>query len=144
MSEQAWRERRRDAAAAQAARFSERQDAEHRRAAALLERFAAVAAAQLPPEALRVQGYGRRGSARTTLTGWYLRQDRTVGVDVSGRYYVLTAPLSVIDRLRGVDPRPTPPPLVIGAGGKDGESIDLPDALERLLPGWQRLETAEG
>jgi hypothetical protein len=50
---------------------------------------------------------------------------------------VLTAPLSVLDRLRGVQLTPTPPPLVIGAGGKDGDSIELVAALERLLPGWR-------
>lgn len=140
MNDEEWRVRRREAAAAQAARFDERQAAEHARAAELLARFVAVAREQLPAEPLRVRGYGGRGSTATPLRGWYLRRDQSVGVDVTGNFYVLTAPLSLLDRVRGLTPDPTPPPLVIGAGGKDGESIDLVDALERLLPGWRRHE----
>lgn len=89
------------------------------------------------PEPLRVRGYGGRGSARTPLHGWYLRLDRTAAVDTDGAFYVLTAPLSLLERLRGTHPRPSPPPLVLGAGGRDGDSIDLDVALERLLPGWR-------
>ena len=72
---------------------------------------------------------------RTPLQGWYLRRDETVGVDTAGEFYVLTAPPSLTARFRGVQPVPQDPPLVIGAGGKDGESIDLPDALARVLAG---------
>ncbi len=118
--------------------LARRQEAEHARARALLERFAAVARERLPAEPLRVRGYGGAGSARSDVTGWYLRADRAAGLGTDGRFYVLTAPLGLRERLRGVELRETPPPMVLGAGGKDGESIDLPDALERLLPGWDR------
>ena len=124
--------------------LAQRQEAEHARARTLLVRFAAVAREHLPPERLRVGGYGGRGSARSNLTGWYLRGDRTAGLDVEGRFYVLTAPLGIRERLRGITLEPTPPPMVLGAGGKDGESIDLPVALERLLPGWTSLERDSG
>nr|WP_216645192.1 hypothetical protein [Isoptericola halotolerans] len=114
-----------------------RQDAEHRRAEAMLADFVRAArTAGLEPEPLQVKGYGGRGTARTSLRGWYLRTDRTAAVSTDGDFYVLTAPLSLLDRLRGVRPEPKRPPLVLGAGGKDGDSIDLDVALGRLMPGW--------
>lgn len=114
-----------------------RRRAENARAAGMLRAFAAAAArAGLAPERLRVQGYDGRGTARTPLTGWYLRGDRTVAVGTDGRFYVLTARLTALDRLRGTTVPPSDPPLVIGAGGKDGDSLALPAALTRLLPGW--------
>lgn len=139
MDEESWSDRRREAADLHADMLARRQEAVHARARDLLERFAVVARDHLPAEPLVVRGYGGRGSARSDRTGWYLRTDRTAGLDVDGRFYVLTAPLSLRDRLRGVTLTPAPPPLVLGAGGKDGESIDLVDALERLLPGWSDL-----
>lgn len=108
------------------------------RAAALLEEFVGAAGRSgLAPERLRVQGYGGRGSARGDRRGWYLRKDRTAAVGEDGRFYVLTAPLSVRDRVRGVRLVPEDPPLVLGAGGKDGSSVELVAALDRLLPGWR-------
>ena len=104
----------------------------------MLRSFVEVAERTGPePEPLRVHGYGGRGSARTALRGWYLRLDRTAAVSTDGEFYVLTAPLSIVERIRGTRPRPSPPPLVLGAGGRDGDSIDLTDALERLLPRWR-------
>ncbi len=138
MSERDWSAERREAAATHAERLRQRQQAEHDRAAALLRDFVAVARDRLPAERLRVLGYGGRGSARSDVTGWYLRTDRAAGMSTDGEFYVLTAPLGVLDRLRGVTLTPTPPPLVSGAGGKDGDSIELVAALDRLLPGWRR------
>lgn len=120
-------------------RLARAEEAAHARAATLLAEFTEVARQRLPAVPLRVAGYGGRGTARTPLSGWYLRADRTSGVSTAGHFYVLTAPLTLVDRLRGVTPAPVPPPLVLGAGGRDGESIDLPVALERLLPGWRAL-----
>ncbi len=120
-----------------AARLERRQRAEHERAARLLRAFVAVARGRLPAERLRVQGYGGRGSAASNVEGWYLRTDRAAGVSVEGEFYILTAPLGLRERLRGARLTPSPPPMVLGAGGKDGDSIDLPDALDRLLPGWR-------
>lgn len=115
-----------------------RQRAENERAAALLREFAAVARDRLPAERLRVRGYGGRGHAASDVTGWYLRSDRSAGLSTDGDFYVLTAPLGLRDRLTGIALEPSAPPMVLGAGGKDGESIDLPVALERLLPGWRQ------
>jgi hypothetical protein len=132
-----WASRRTEAAREQERRLHARQEVEHAKARAILEEFAAVARGTLPTERLIVRGYGGRGSARSDVEGWYLRLDKTVGLGTDGSFYVLTAPLGVLDRVRGVTLTPTPPPLVIGAGGKDGDSIELVAALERLLPGWR-------
>lgn len=48
-------------------------------------------------------------------------------VDADGLLYLLTVAASLRTRLLGADPRPQPPPLVIGAGGRDGESLPLRD-----------------
>ncbi|GAB2617928.1 hypothetical protein [Pseudactinotalea suaedae] len=132
-----WAAQRTEAAAEQERRLHARKAVEHEKAHAILTEFAAVARERLPTERLVVRGYGGRGSARSDVEGWYLRLDGTIGLGTDGSFYVLTAPLSVLDRLRGVQLTPTPPPLVIGAGGKDGDSIELVAALERLLPGWR-------
>ncbi|MCA5891859.1 hypothetical protein LEP48_00650 [Isoptericola sp. NEAU-Y5] len=133
-----WAAQRTEAARVQAELLAARQDAEHARAEALLREFAAAARdAGLEPGPLQVKGYGGRGTARTSLRGWYLRQDRTAGITTDGTFYVLTAPLSSLDRLRGVRPEPRRPPMILGAGGKDGSSIELAAALDRLLPGWR-------
>lgn len=132
-----WASQRTEAAREQGRRLRERQEVEHTRARAILAEFTPIALERLPPERLVVKGYGGRGSARSDVEGWYLRLDKTVGLGTDGQFYVLTAPLSALDRIRGVRLQPTPPPLVIGAGGKDGDSIELVAALDRLLPGWR-------
>jgi hypothetical protein len=138
MRDDKWATERAEAVRVQAERLQARQDAEHTRAEAMLREFAAAArTAGLDPEPLQVQGYGGRGTARTPLRGWYLRVDRTLGVSTDGDFYVLTAPIGLLDRLRGTRPEPRRPPLTLGAGGKDGESLSLAEALERLLPGWR-------
>ncbi|WP_285106115.1 hypothetical protein [Promicromonospora sp. MEB111] len=138
MRDDEWSRQRAEAVRVQAERLEARQDAEHTRAEAMLREFVAAArTAGLAPEDLQVQGYGGRGTARTELKGWYLRVDRSAGVSTDGDFYVLTAPIGLLDRLRGVRPETRRPPLVLGAGGKDGESMPLADVLDRLLPGWR-------
>lgn len=138
MRDDEWSRQRAEAVRLQGERLQARQDAEHTRAEALLREFAAAArAAGLPPVPLLVQGYGGRGTARTPLQGWYLRVDRTAGLSTDGDFYVLTAPIGLLDRVRGIRPDPRRPPLLLGAGGKDGDTLPLTDALERLLPGWR-------
>ena len=56
-----------------------------------------------------------------------------MAIDTEGRFYVLTVPGSMAARFKGVTPEPSEPTLVLGAGGKDGESIDLSAALARVL-----------
>ncbi|MBE6475574.1 MAG: hypothetical protein I3J03_08530 [Actinomyces succiniciruminis] len=132
-----WAQRRRDAAAERARMLQARQAAEHQRAARIVSLFIAVAEAEgLAAVPLRVRGYGG-GSARTPLTGWYLRQDQSVAIDTAGHFYILTRPLSVRDRLLGVTPTDEPVPMTIGEGGRDGDIVPLRTALDRLLPGWE-------
>lgn len=131
-----WRAERQEAAAAHAAALAARQHAESARARALIEEFLERVAASGPaPVPLQVRSYDGRARYRTPVRGWYLRRDETVGIDTDGAFYVLTAPGSLVARVRGVRPTPQDPPLVIGAGGKDGESIDMRDALARVLAG---------
>ena len=59
-----------------------------------------------------------------------------VAVDEDGNFYILTAPLTLSQRLRGVKPEPAPPTLILGKGGRDGEQIDLTEALSMRIPTW--------
>ena len=132
-----WADRRRAAADERARMLRARQDAEHARAARIVGLFVRVARAEgLAPEPLRVQGYGG-GAARTSLRGWYLRADRTVAIDVDGRFYILSKPLTVRERLFGAAPDAEPVPMTIGEGGRDGDVVPLRFALDRLLPDWE-------
>ena len=95
-----------------------------------------VRAAGVSPEPLRATLFGGSSSgatARTDRVGWYLRNNRSVAVGEDGSYYVLVVPGGLSERLRGVKLTPSPPPLIIGKGGKDGESGDLADYLRRRL-----------
>lgn len=129
-----WRDRRAEDAARQVRRLEERQAAETAQARALIAGFLeAVRAAGVPPEPLFARGYGNRGRYRTGLTGWYLRVNESAGIDTDGNFYVLTVPGGIRSLLKGATPEPSDPPLVLGKGGRDGESIDLHEALERVL-----------
>lgn len=70
---------------------------------------------------------------RTDKEGWYLRRDRSVAIGSDGGYYQLLVPGGLRERIRGVRLRATPPPMVVGRGGKDGETGPLQDFLNRLL-----------
>ncbi|MCM0676316.1 hypothetical protein NCC78_16695, partial [Micromonospora phytophila] len=82
---------------------------------------------------LTARSYDGRGRYRTRLRGWYIDRARTRAVDVDGRFHLLTVPGGLRARLLGADPEPAPPPLVVGAGGRDGESIPLRTLLARRL-----------
>lgn len=132
----AWREQRREAAAAHAEALARKQQAESARAREMIAEFVEKARSGGPaPVPLRAQASNSGARYRTPLLGWYLRVDESVGVDVDGEFYVLRAVPSLAARLRGVQPEPSDPPLVLGAGGRDGESLDLRDALDRVLRG---------
>jgi len=134
-----WVAQRTHAAAIQASRLAARQDAEHTRAEALLAKFLPIVTAHGPaPVDLMVQGYGGVGLAPTHLKGWYLRNNRTCALGTDGKFYVLIAPLSRFHpKWRKIKIAPSRPPLIIGEGGKDGDTIELSESLERILPGWR-------
>lgn len=127
----AWREQRQRIATVHAAAEEQRRVAEAAQARALIEEFVLAARARgLAPCRLTARGYdGAR--YRTALRGWYLRRDRTIAVGTDGAFYILTVPTSLRSRIAGVTPRPDQPRLVIGQGGRDGDSIPL-DTLLRL------------
>ena len=70
---------------------------------------------------------------KTDRRGWYLRADRSGAIGGGGEYYVLVVAGGWLERIRGVRLSPTPPPLVVARGGRDGESGDLAFFLDRVL-----------
>lgn len=86
-----------------------------------------------PEPLLATQLDGRR--VRTDRVGWYVNAKRTLAIGEGGEWYVLTVPSSAFSRFRGVRLAASPPELVVGRGGRDGESGDLVDFLGRVLDG---------
>ncbi len=110
-----------------------RRDAqESEKAQVLVDRFVERAReAGLPTEELTARPWSGRGRYRTGVEGWYVRRDQSIGVGVDGRYYLLAVPATFLGRFRGVDLQPSPPPLEVGRGARDGEAITLADLLDR-------------
>lgn len=126
--------RDRDDALRMADALERQRAAESRQANALLERCAADAlAAGVPSELLTARSYSGTTRYRTQVQGWYLKQDRSVGLGTDGRFYVLSCPGGLMARMRGVQLAPSDAPLELGRGGRDGESIPLTEAIARLL-----------
>jgi len=124
-----WTARRRDAAQEHAARAARTRAAETVRAREKIAAFVAEARRRgLATTVLVARSGDRKGNYRTGLTGWYLTREGTLGVSEDGGYYVLACLPSLIGRLRGIELEPADPPLQVGAGARDGESIAL-DAL---------------
>ncbi len=72
-------------------------------------------------------------SVKTDREGWYLRKNKSIGIGVDGGYYVLTVPGGAMARFTGVKLSPTLPPLVVGRGGRDGETGDIGEYLQWRL-----------
>lgn len=137
--EQAYAERRREAVEFQVQQQARNQARETEQARALIERFVQDAqAAGLPTQELKaVDADGRR--YRTGVQGWLLRRNGTSGIGHDGSFYLLGfaggtgARLSAL--VRGAPLHASDPPLVMGRGGRDGESIPLADLLAQRLEG---------
>jgi hypothetical protein len=113
-----------------------RSEEESAKAQVLIDRFIAQAKqAGLPTEELTARPWSGSARYRTGVVGWYLRRNRSVGVDVEGRFFVLVVPAVRFGRWRTVPLEPTPPPLVVGKGAGDGEVFDL-DVLLRQRLQW--------
>jgi hypothetical protein len=110
----------------------QRRDArESAKAQVFVDRFVARAIETgLPTEELSAVPWSGRGRYRTGIVGWYLRENRSIGVSVDGGYYVLVVAPQRFGRWRTVDVAPTPPPLQVGKGARDGESVALDTLLE--------------
>jgi hypothetical protein len=108
--------------------------AESRQASGLLQEFVGRAiAAGIPTTRLKARAHNGTARYSTDIEGWYLRRDLSVGVDTQGRFYLLSAPTSLLSRFKTVSLSPSDPPMELGRGARDGESMPLPDALERRL-----------
>lgn len=130
----AWLEQRRQAVDGHAAALEAGRAAEAEKAAALLADFVRRATERgLAPAVLSAQSFNGRATYRTKLRGWYLKSNRSVAVGTDGRFYALTVPSSLRARFTGADVEPSTPRLVIGAGGRDGETMPLAELLERRL-----------
>jgi hypothetical protein len=120
--------------AARRAELAAAQDrAESRQAQKLIDEFVAAAKAKaIATDPLRARLYTGQ-SVKTDKVGWYLRKNKSLAIGEDGSYYVLTVPGGLRERLTGVKLKPTPPPLIVGKGGRDGESGDLADFLKWRL-----------
>ena len=127
------RARRREASDAHVEAIDRRRAVESARARVLLAEFVAEATRSGPaPVRLRARSFDGRHRYRTAMLGWYLRVNESVAVGTDGEFYVLSTPSSFFALLRGAVVGPSEPPLVLGAGGRDGESIALVEALARV------------
>jgi hypothetical protein len=134
-------DRAQDRRAERALRAQEQQAAQRRqkehessKAQELIDEFVASAAqAGLATEELTARPYNGKGRYRTGLQGWFLRADQSVGVGADGKFYVLLVPPTRFGRLRTVTVTPSPPPLVVGEGGRDGDAVALATLLQRRL-----------
>lgn len=99
----------------------------------LIDAFVAEARARgMAPEPLRATLLTGQ-SVKTDQVGWYLRKNRSLAIGADGNYYVLTVPGGLRERLSGARLQPSPPPLVVGKGGRDGETGSLADFLRWRL-----------
>lgn len=129
-----WRDRRTHDAAGQVRRLAARQAAETAQARELIAGFLEAAEhAGIQPVPLFARGYGNKGRYRTGLNGWYLRLNESSAIDTEGNFYVLTVAGGLRALVAGARPEASEPPLILGKGARDGESIDLKEALERVL-----------
>jgi len=104
----------------------------------LVDEFVADAKGRgLVPEPLRAQLMdGTR--VKSDQVGWYLNKARTLAIAPNGRFFQLLTTGGRLTRLTGVKLNPSPPPLVVGRGGRDGETGDLSDFLARTLADYTR------
>ncbi len=111
-----------------------RSEEEAAKAQAMIDRFVERATqAGLPTEELTARPWSGSGRYRTGVVGWFLRRNGSVGVGTDGRFYVLNVAPVTLGRWRTVRIEPSPPPLIVGKGGGDGETFALDDLLEKRL-----------
>ena len=138
-AEQDWRDRRSEAASVHAAELERKRAAEAAQARALIADFVRAAQARgVRPVPLKVRSYDGQSRYKTPLQGWYLRRNESVAVGTDGEFYVLSVPARLRSLVTGATPVPSDPPLILGKGARDGESIDLVDALAIALGDQQR------
>lgn len=135
-----WREQKTLNALHQADELARRQQRESDQAQTLLDGFVAKAKEKgLEPVRLYARSYNGTSRYKTSVFGWYLKMNESVAVDTEGRFYVLSVQGGLVQRFKGATVTPSAPPLVLGLGGRDGESLDMAEAIDRVLnPGNYR------
>jgi hypothetical protein len=129
-----WRDERRAAFAAHAAALDRRKAAETAQARRLLAEFVQEMTNRgIAPTRLRARVPESRATYRTNVIGWYLRRNRSLGVDTDGNFYILDTAASLKSRALGVRMEPAEPPLTVGVGARDGESMPLEQLLNLRL-----------
>lgn len=132
--QQDWTSKRREVIQAQQNALEAQRREEHERATAIIRKaIEAYRAAGIEPIPLQARPFTGTGTIRTSLTGWYLKHDRTLAVDEEGRFYVLRVPGGLLSRLKGATPEPSPAPLVVGRGARDGETFEIKELLQMRL-----------
>lgn len=129
-----WQQRRREAAVEHAATLDRRRAAETLQARQLVGDFVTEASLQgLRTRKLLARAHNGRARYRTGLIGWHLKRDGSLAVTPAGDFYLMSSPTSLRSRLRGVRLEPADPPLAVGVGARDGESMPLRELLRRRL-----------
>ena len=125
---------RAEAIAAHSAALNRQREAEIARAQQLIDEFvASMNELGIPPARLRARVPGRRSTYRTGRTGWYIRQNRSLAIGTGGEFLILDVPARVKSLVFGATVTPVDPPLVVGRGARDGESIELAELLRRAV-----------
>jgi hypothetical protein len=115
----------------QRAAQARRREQESAKAQELVDAFVAEARRRgLPTTELTARPWSGRQRYRTGVEGWFLRTDRSVGLGADGSFYLLVVPPVRLGRWRTVRLEPSPPPLQVGEGARDGESIALASLLD--------------
>ena len=121
-----WARRRREAVQEHAERMARTRAAETAQAREMIQAFARTAReGGLSTVPLLARAGDGPPTYRTGLVGWYLTRDGSLGVTTDGDYYHLSSPAGLRARLLGVHLRPADPPLQVGRGARDGESMAL-------------------
>lgn len=129
-----WRAQRREAYQAHAAALDRQRAADTAKARELVQDFVnEMQRRGQRPGLLRARVPGTTTTYRTSIQGWYIRQNRSLGVSVAGDYYILDTARSMRSFIAGVDLEPSDPPIVVGVGARDGESMPLDQLLQRRL-----------
>ena len=132
-----WSTRRGDAAAEHVAARERARATESLQAREFVEQFVREAVARgLQQTPLRARAYNGRSTYRTPLRGWYLKHNGSLAVDGDANFYVLSTATSVRARFAGTEVAPVDPPLIVGEGARDGESMPIQELLRiRLAAG---------
>lgn len=82
---------------------------------------------------MRARAYNGHSTYGTPLRGWYLKRNGSLAVDGDANFYVMSTATSFRARITRADVAPTDPPLMIGVGARDGESMSLEELLRIRL-----------